>query len=283
VSAQKALARPRRSLPGRQPATPGSPAPARPGHHHRHRVELLRAKRRSSNGSGAPTRYPANAAAPAHRRLPGRAVLPGHPPRRTLPLHRDPDLREFGQHPATTPSRRPLVSPAPYSTVTKYASTVTKYRPGAAMPGLTADPFDPPKRPWTMLPRRTATVAHGGPAVTGATLAADRRHCDAPQVAVVTQLVYTTTSRAPPIAKRSAGEVGRLVGSAPSRGGSCAGRRVHPNQDCLETTHPEVFRTAMRGTTPCLTNPCIDRPADPRRRLVRSSRLTPLSHWEAHG
>src|SRR5664279_481932 len=31
--------------------------------------------------------------------LTSRAVLPGHPPRRTLPLHRDPDLRELGQNP----------------------------------------------------------------------------------------------------------------------------------------------------------------------------------------
>ena len=47
--------------------------------------ESPRVNRRSSNGSGAPTPILAQRGSPAHQRLPGRAVLPGHPPRRPLP------------------------------------------------------------------------------------------------------------------------------------------------------------------------------------------------------
>jgi len=56
------------------------------------RAELLRGEPQVLERQRRTHPIPAQRGRPAHQRLPSRAVLPGHPPRRSLPLHRDPDL-----------------------------------------------------------------------------------------------------------------------------------------------------------------------------------------------
>jgi len=87
--------RPRRSPPGPQPATPSSPAPTRQRDRHR-RVAAGESQLFERQRSTHPVL--AERGRPVHQHLTGGAVLPAHPPRQP-PLHRDPDLRELGQHP----------------------------------------------------------------------------------------------------------------------------------------------------------------------------------------
>ena len=87
--------RPRRSPIGPQPATPSSPAPARQRDRHR-RVAAGESQLFERQRSTHPVL--AERGRPVHQHLTGGAVLRAHPPRQP-PLHRDPDLRELGQHP----------------------------------------------------------------------------------------------------------------------------------------------------------------------------------------
>jgi hypothetical protein len=87
--------RPRRSPPGPQPATPSSPAPTRQRDRHR-RVAAGESQLFERQRSTHPVL--AERGRPVHQHLTGGAVLPAHPPCQP-PLHRDPDLRELGQHP----------------------------------------------------------------------------------------------------------------------------------------------------------------------------------------
>ena len=115
--------RPRRSPPGPQPATPSSPAPTRQRDRHR-RVAAGESQLFERQRSTHPVL--AERGRPVHQHLTGGAVLRAHPPGQP-PLHRDPDLRELGQHPvALAPSDRftstPLDRNAIGSTVTKRKS-----------------------------------------------------------------------------------------------------------------------------------------------------------------
>ena len=71
-------------------------------------AELLRARASPRPGSDPPDTRPARAARP-HQRLPSRTVLPGHPPRRPLPLHQDLTWASLDSTLESQPWRRPPV------------------------------------------------------------------------------------------------------------------------------------------------------------------------------
>jgi len=97
--------RPPGSPPGQLPGTWRSPAPTTP----------TRSPPRNCCGQGqvldpvATHPIPALRGRPAHQRLPSRTVLPGHPPRRPLPLHQDLTWASLDSTLESQPWRRPPV------------------------------------------------------------------------------------------------------------------------------------------------------------------------------